>query len=127
MKITLGTGNSPTELCAGQERNNTGSPVGPENLSFSEAFGVIERAYVGADRQVPEHIKADLGTCSFSVTRTFASVAAALAYISTGIFAEATSGALKFDSTTVFEKAALKSRVVSQVGCTVKIAYSIEG
>ena len=127
MKITLGSGNSPTELCSGQARNSTGSPVGPENLSFSEAFGVVERAYVGADRQVPEHIKADLGTCSFSVTRTFASVDDALAYVSSGVFSEAKSGALKFDSTTVFETAALKTRVVSQVGCTVKVAYTIEG
>ena len=88
---------------------------------------MIERAYVGADRQTPEYVKADLGTCSFSVTRTFATVADALAYVSTTVFAEDKSGALQFGSTTVFANAALKNRVVSQVGCTVKVAYTIEG
>lgn len=123
MTITLGS----TTLCAGQTRNSTGSPIGPENLTLSEAFGVIEREYIGADRVKPEHVRCDLGTCSFSVTRTFGSVANALTYVSSTIFSEAKSGALKFDSTTVFENAAIKSRSVSQVGCTVKVAYTIEG
>ena len=123
MTITLGN----TTLCAGQARNSTGDPVGPEGLSFSEAFGVIERSYVGADRQAPDPVLPDLGTCTFSVTRTFATVAAALAYVSAGVFSEAKSGAFKFDDTTVFAAAALKSRVVSQTGCTVKVAHTIEG
>lgn len=123
MTISIGS----TTLVAGQSRNSTGSPVGPENLTFSEAFGVIEREYIGADRVKPEHVRCDLGTCSFSATRTFGSVDDALAYISSTIFSEDKSGALKFNSTTVFSNAAIKTRNVSQVGCTVKISYTIEG
>ena len=123
MTISLGS----TTLCGGQSRNSTGSPVGPENLTFSEAFGVVEREYIGADRVKPEHIRCDLGTCSFSVTRTFGSVADALTYVSSTVFSEDKSGAFKFDSTTVFANAAIKTRTISQVGCTVKISYTIEG
>ena len=35
--------------------------------------------------------------------------------------------AVKFDSTTVFATAAVTSRSVDQVGCSVAVSYTIEG
>lgn len=123
MQILIGN----TVLCAGQARNSTGSPVGPEGFSISEALGVAERNFCGAARVKPEHVLPDMGTCSFTVTRTYATVEAALAYACTGHFAEETEGAFTIGGTTVFANAAVKSRVVSHVGCTVKVAYTVEG
>lgn len=123
MTITLGT----TTLCAGQTRNSTGSPVGPANLRLSLTPGVILREYVGADRVAGEHIKCDRGAVTFEVERIFATPAAALTYLSTTFLAEASEGALKFDSTTVFENAAVTARSVALVGCSVAVSYTIEG
>ena len=113
MTITLGA----TTLCAGQTRSVNGAPVGPENFALSEAFGTV----------VHENSRPDAGTCSFSVTRTFPTVDAAVAYACGSIYGEATSGALKFGSLTVFARAALRNRSVSLVGCSVKVRYEITG
>lgn len=123
MKITLGQ----TELCATQTRNSTGSPVGPSNFRASDAPGVVKHDYVGADRTRPEHIKCDAGTVTFDVNRTFATVEDAVAYACVGIREEAVEGELKFGNNIIFAHAAVTSRSVAQVGCTVAISYTIEG
>ena len=124
MTITLGS----TVLVATQTRNSTGSPVGPRNLLMSVTPGVIQRECVGADRIQPEHIRCDSGSVSFGAARTFATEAAALAYIATTIHAEASEGQLKFDSTNVFgPKSVVTQRVAALVGRTVHINYTITG
>lgn len=142
MTITLvnGSGNSAvtTTLCAGQTRNATGSPVGPEDFRGSDAPGVVTRDYIGAEREVPELVRCNHGSISFSVTRTFGSVDDAAAYMSKGaatapasgaegFWGEGSSGALYVGETQVFANAAVTSRNFSWVGCTVKINYTIEG
>ena len=131
MTITLvkGSGNSAvtTTLCAGRARNSTGDPIGPEDLRGSDAPGVVTRDYIGAAREHPELVRCNHGSISFGVTRTFASVAAAAAYMATDFWAEGSEGALYFDSTQIFEFAAVTSRTYAWVGATVKVNYTIEG
>lgn len=119
-----------TTLCAGQTRNSTGSPVGPHDLRMQLAPGVAVREYVGADRVQPEHVRSDSGSLTFGVTRTFATVADALAYLKGGFVSEASEGQLKFDDTDVFganHKSVVTQRTAALVGCTVAISYSITG
>ena len=122
MKITLGD----YELVSSQARNNTGSPVGPANLRLSDTPGVVKREYIGETRIKPEDVRVQSGTCTFDVHREFSTVALALAYVA-GIVNEPTEGPLKFDSTTVFENAAVTQRSVANVGCSVAVSYTIEG
>ena len=122
MKITIGD----YELVSSQTRNNTGSPVGPANLRLSDTPGVVKREYIGETRISPEDVRVHSGTCTFDVHREFSTVALALAYVA-GLVNEPTEGALKFDSTTVFENAAVTQRSVANVGCSVAVSYTIEG
>lgn len=123
MTITLGN----TTLCAGQARNSTGSPVGPRDIKDAETPGVVLREYVGADRVAGDRVRCDHGVVTFGVTRTYGSVADATAYALTGHRSEDTVGALKYDDTTIFENAAVTSRSIAQIGCTVVVNYTIEG
>ena len=123
--MTIAIGN--TQLCAGQTRNSTGSPIGPEDFRGSDAPGVVTHDYIGAEREVSELIRCNHGQISFGVTRTFADVAAAAAYMATTFWTEESSGALYFDSTQIFATACVTSRTYAWVGCTVKINYTIEG
>ena len=119
-----------TTLCEGQTRNSTGSPVGPSNLRMQLSPGVAVREYVGADRVQPEHVRSDSGSVTFGVTRTFATVDAALAYLKGGFVSEASEGQLKFDDMDVFganHKSVVTQRTAALVGCTVAISYSITG
>ena len=102
--------------------------MGPSNLRIAETPGVAAREYVGADRVQPEHVRCDSGTLTFGVTRTFADMAAALAYISGTFLLEASEGQLKFDNTNVFgAKSVVTQRVAALVGCTVAVNYTIQG
>ena len=126
MTITLGN----STLCAGQARNSTGSPVGPRDLRIQLTPGVAIREFVGADRVQPEHVKCDSGTISFGVTRTFAAVADALAYLKGAFLEEPSEGQLKFDNADVFganHKSVVTQRTAALVGCTVAVNYSITG
>lgn len=122
-----------TVLCAGHTRNSTGSPVGPSGLQMELQPGVESRTYVGADRVEGEWVKCDTGIVTFSVSRTFGSVDAALAWISdksgSGFIGEASEGVLKFDGVAIFgdKKSVVKNRRMAQVGCTVAVNYTIEG
>ena len=124
MTITLGD----TTLVASQTRNSSGNPVGPSDLRMSVTPGVIQRECVGADRIQPEHIRCDSGSVSFGATRTFATEAAALAYIGGTMLTEVSEGELKFDGTRVFgPKSAVTQRTAALVGRTVHINYTITG
>lgn len=124
MTITLGT----STLCAGDARASDGTPVGPGNLAMQISPGVEMRDFVGADRVQPEHVKCDHGVVSFGVTRTFATVAAALAWIADGFVTEASEGQLKFGGTAVFgAKSVVTRRSCAVVGCTIQVNYVIEG
>lgn len=126
MTITLGS----TTLCAGQTRNSSGNPVGPNNLRMQLSPGVAVREYVGADRVNPEHVRCDSGSVTFGVTRTYADVVAALAYLAGDFLSEAKEGQLKFDNTNVFgssHNSVVVQRTAALVGCTVAINYSITG
>ena len=128
MTITLTNGVNVTTLCAGQTRNATGDPVGPRDLRIVEAPGVAAREYVGADRVEPEHIRCNSGTISFGVTRTYASVAAALTYITTTMWSEDVAGQLKFDDTAIFgARSCITQRSVVLDGASVHLAYTIVG
>ena len=126
MKITLTKGSTVTELVSTQARNNTGAPVGPQNLRLSDMPGVVKREYIGKTRIEPEDVRVHSGSCTFDVHREFATVAEALAYVA-GFVNEQVEGELKFDSTVVFDNAAVTSRLVAQVGCSVAVSYTIEG
>lgn len=123
MEIKIGN----TILCAGTVRNSNGEPVGPDGLTVAEVPGIAKRDYIGADRTVPEHVKCNHGTVSFSVTRIFPSVDAALDYALGGIYEEDVEGTFTCGGRTVFEHAAVTNRQVSHVGCAVAVAYTIEG
>ena len=126
MTITLGN----ATLCAGQARNSTGDPVGPNNLRMQLAPGVTVREYVGADRVQPEHVRCDSGSLTFGVTRTFATVDSALTYLKGAFLAEPSEGQLTFDDTDVFganHKSVVTQRTAALVGCTVAVNYSITG
>lgn len=124
--MTITFGNST--LVAGQTRNSTGSPVGPANLQIVEQPGVIEREYIGADRIQAEHLAPDHGTVSFTVTRVFATVDAALTYATQTVFTEAKVGQLTIGSKNIFgSKTALVERKISHVGVAVVVAYSFKG
>lgn len=128
MDLTLTpSGGSAYVLCSDGERSVDGSPVGPGNLSISEAPGVEQREYVGADRIRPEHVRCDHGSMTFQATRVFANVAAAAAYALVGHRSEPVEGALKYGASTIFPNACVTSRRIGMVGCTVVVNYTIEG
>ena len=114
-------------LCSDGERSVNGAPVGPGNRAISEAPGVEQREYVGADRIRPEHVRCDHGTMPFPATRRFADAAAAAAYARVGHRSEPDGGALKYGESTIFPNACVTSRRIGMVGCTVVVNYTIEG
>ena len=123
MQITIGN----TVLCAGQERNQTGSPVGPEDFRGSDTPGVVTHDYVGAEREHPELIRCNHGSISFGVTRTFADEESAAAYMARYFWMEGSAGNLNFGDTTIFATACVTNRTYAWVGRTVKVNYTIEG
>ena len=114
-------------LCSDGERSVDGSPVGPGNLSISEAPGVELREFVGADRIRPEHVLCNHGTMTFQATRVYPTAAAAAAYALTGHLAEPVEGELKYGAATIYQNACVTSRRIGMVGCTVVVNYTIEG
>lgn len=134
MTITIGS----TTLCHGQRRyagDEAGKASGPSNLRISDEPGVAVREYVGADRVRPEHVQCDHGTITFDVVRTFQTPEDALAW-ATGrtpdeqFGGEASQGELKFGDVNPFGDGAVacvKRRMLSQVGCTLHVSYTIEG
>lgn len=123
MEIKLGN----TVLCAGQQRSVNGTPVGPSNFRSTDAPGIVKHDYIGAERTHPEHIRCDSGSVTFDVSRTFESVADAIEYACVGIREEDVEGPLTYDGKTVYKHAAITSRSVAHVGCTVAVSYTIEG
>ena len=132
MKIVLvQSDGTEFELVSGQARNNTGSPVGPHNLRQSEMPGIVKREYIGKTRIKPEDVRVHSGSITFDVHREFSTVDAALDYLVDRL-SDPTEGELVFvkhDGTrrTVFEKAAVSTSSVAQVGCSVAVSYTIEG
>jgi len=85
---------------------------------------------VGADRVEGEHVRCDSGSVSFGVTRTFATVADALSYVSGAYLAEPKEGVLKFGDAAVFgagHVSVVTQRTMALVGCTVAVNYTIQG
>ena len=83
-----------------------------------------------ADRVEGEHVRCDSGSVSFGVTRTFATVADALSYISGAYLAEPKKGVLKFNNEDVFGEehvSVVTQRTMALVGCTVAVNYTIQG
>jgi len=131
MTITLvkGSGSSAvtTTLCAGRSRNSSGDPIGPEGMSGSDMPGVVTHDYIGAARETPELVRCNHGTVSFGVTRTFADLDAAEAYMASTFWNEGSEGALYYGSRKVYDSACVNSRTYAWVGNTVKVNYTIEG
>ena len=134
MTITLtppGTNPTPCVLCAGDTRNSTGQPMGPQNVRRAERPGAAMREYVGADRVQGEWVKCDSGALSFGVTRIFDTPEHAAAFALTGFGSEPREGALTAtqDGQTVelFTKCVVTGRESTQVGVAVYTQYTIEG
>lgn len=132
MTITLTPpSGSAYTLCAGGTRASDGSPMGPADVHRIERPGAAIREYVGADRVEGEWVKCDSGTLSFSVTRIFATEAAAAAYALTGLGSEPREGALKAtegsETVTIFSHCVMTGRETSQVGVAVAVQYTFEG
>ncbi len=118
-----------TTICHGQSRGQPGEAVGPDGLVVSEAPGTVSHELIGADRVRQEHVRCDRGTIQFRVTRTFATVEAALAYVTGGYLAEPRNGVLAFGGVNMFgdNKANMTVHQLSMVGCTVVVNYAFEG
>ena len=117
-----------TVLSAGDSRPSTpGTPFGVSGITVSENPGVEIREYVGADRIEGEHVRCDHGSVSFQTHRVFATVEAAVAWAMSGHRAEAKAGALVFGSSTVFQRAVVTAKRLSQVGVSVVTQYTVEG
>ena len=125
MTITLGN----LVLVAGQTRNSSGNPVGPDGLSIRDERGVERRELVGADGIEPEWIRCDARFVAFGVTRVFATPALALAYVAGAGLSEGrqAAAALKFDDATVMARACVTRRECTHEGCAVAVRYEIEG
>lgn len=116
-----------TVLSTGDARRADGQPFGVSNIAVAETPGAEVREFVGADRVQGEHVRCDRGVASFRTTRVFASAVEAAAWMLAGHRAEAKEGALVYGETTVFAKAVLTAKRLSQVGLTVFTQYTIEG
>lgn len=116
-----------TVLSTGDARRADGQPFGVGNVVLAEAPGAEVRAFVGADRVQGEHVRCDHGAASFRTWRVFASAGEAVAWMMAGHRAEAKEGALVYGGTTVFAKAVVTSKRLSQVGVTVITDYTVEG
>ncbi len=116
-------------ICHGQSRGQPGEAIGPDGLLVSEAPGTVSHEFIGADRVQNEHVRCDRGTVRFRVTRTYGSVAAALAYVRGGYLAEPREGVLKFGDTDMFggNTAVMTGHQLAMVGCTVVVNYAFEG
>lgn len=130
MTLTLGS----LTLVHGQSRNASGLPVGPDNLVVRDERGVERRELVGADGVEPEWIRCDARCVEFSVTRVYATPAAALAYaFGTGLSeGRQAAAALKADAgtdgeTTIMSHASITRRESTVEGCAVAVRYVIEG
>lgn len=122
---------TPCILCAGDIRNSTGLPMGPQNVRRAEKPGAELREYVGADRVQGEWVKCDSGTLTFGVTRIFPTESAAADFALTGLGTEPRAGTLTAtqgsQTMTLFGKCVITSRESSQVGVAVYTQYTIEG
>lgn len=128
MRIKLGS----TYICGSAEldgdvRNSTGVPMGPQGVRVQENPGAVIREYVGADRVDGERVRCDSGTVSFGTTRIFANESQATEWAMYGHRAEAVEGALVVDGKTVYQKAVVTAKNVSQVGVAVATQYTIQG
>ena len=128
MRIKLGE----TYLCGderndGDERNSTGVPMGPQNIRVQESPGAVLREFVGADRVEGERVRCDSCTVSFGTTRIFGDEAGATTWAMIGHRDDAVEGALVVDGNTVFQKAVVTSKQISQVGVAVVTQYTIQG
>ena len=123
MELKLGD----TVLSTGDARRSDGNPFGVGGITVSETPGAEIREYVGADRVEGEHIRCDHGSVSFHTHRVFPTVEAAVAWAMFGHREEAKAGALVFGGNTVFAKAVVTAKRLSQVGVAVVTQYTVEG
>ena len=123
MELKLGD----TVLSTGDARRSDGNPFGVGGITVSATPGAESREYVGADRVEGEHIRGDHGSVSFQTHRVFPTVEAAVAWAMFGHREEAKAGALVFGGNTVFAKAVVTAKRLSQVGVAVVTQYTVEG
>ena len=123
MELKLGD----TVLSTGDARRSDGNPFGVGGITVSETPGAEIREYVGADRVEGEHVRCDHGSVSFQTHRVFPPVEAAVAWAMFGHREEAKAGALVFGGNTVFAKAVVTAKRLSQVGVAVVTQYTVEG
>ena len=123
MELKLGD----TVLSTGDARSSDGKPFGVGGITVSETPGAEIREYVGADRVEGEHVRCDHGSVSFQTHRVFPTVEAAVEWAMSGHREEAKAGALVFGGNTVFAKAVVTAKRLSQVGVAVVTQYTVEG
>ena len=123
MELKLGD----TVLSTVYARCSDGMPFGVGGITVSETPGAEIREYVGADRVEGEHVRCDHGSVSFQTHRVFQTVEAAVEWAMSGHREEAKAGALVFGGNTVFAKAVVTAKRLSQVGVAVVTQYTVEG
>lgn len=113
-------------LCKGDAAATAGDGVGPDNFRFRLARGVDTFEYIGAAGIDNEHKGVDRKIISFSVVRTYASIANALSGVATvsGLDME---GAVTADSTTIMTKGNVTSLDIQHIGQSLICSYVIEG
>lgn len=128
-------------LCEDGERSTGGSPVGPIDGKGGLVPGAEDREFIGADGIEPEHVGCDRKSMAFSVSRVYATPAAALAawaamvqpptVVNLAAGAVPREGALTVTDgatvTTMMSKARLGGLECVQVGVALALRYSFEG
>lgn len=114
-------------LCYGDAAATSGDGVGPDNYRFRLARGIDTYEYIGAAGIDNEHKGVDRKIISFSVVRTYSTIANALAGVATvcGLDME---GAVTIDSTTtIMTKGNVTSLDIQHIGQSLICSYVIEG
>jgi hypothetical protein len=113
-------------LCYGDAAATAGDGVGPDNYRSRLVRGIETFEYIGAPGIDSEHKGVDRKTMSFSVVRTYATPALALAG-ETAVYALDMEGAVTVDSTTRMAKGNVISLDIQHIGQSLICSYVIEG
>jgi len=113
-------------LCFGDHQTTAGDAIGPDNLRIRLQRGVDVFEYIGSAGITSEHKGCDRKSISFSVTRTYASVATAEASVLTvmGLDME---GAVTVDGNSFMALGNVLTLDIAQIGCSLICSYQIEG
>jgi len=114
-------------LCKGDAAATAGDGVGPDNYRFRLTRGVDTFEYIGSAGIDNEHKGVDRKTMSFSVVRTYSTIANALAGVAT-VSGLDMDGTVTIDgTTTAMTKGSVSSLNIQHIGQSLICSYVIEG